>query len=188
MAEPKMVMNYNDYMTSKRLAAGRIYMFGPIGHGCATHLMADIFEARRLGADKLVVFLNSPGGDVSEALAVHDVIQAAGDVEVVAYGMSASAACMVVLQGAAKRSTFANTRFMLHELSRWVSEGPEKASETADTARELKLLMTHMLGVLAARTGKSVQEIQKFIGRKNRWLTAEEARAWGLVDNVVSSL
>ena len=132
--------------------------------------------------------INSPGGEVSESFAIYDLIREASSptmpVTVTALGMAASAACMIVLQAGDKRFSYPNTIFMLHELSK--SRGKsETTTESADNTREIRKIQHQTLSILSKRSGKSVDTIAKLLRRKELWLSAQEAKEWGLIDGIV---
>ncbi len=185
---PKIIYNYSEHIQSIMAKGGLFPVIGTIGDEHAHRLMAEMLLSP---AKSLTVILNSPGGSLYGALALHDAIKAGGKsgrpTTIITMGLSASAACMVVLQAADHRLTYPNTRFMVHELARR-GEINERQSETADIAREMKHLQEHILNLMSKRMGRPVSFLTALIRRKSTWLAAEEALEAGLVDAITEEL
>jgi ATP-dependent Clp protease protease subunit len=186
MESPEVKFTYEWWLRAMHVRAGIIYISGPIYSGMAAVVMNEIMLAQSQ-TEHLEFWVNSPGGEIQEALAIHDLIRTTLNPKVVALGMAASAASMIVLQAGDQRLSLPNTRFMLHEISR-MSYGAETTTQAQEAAREMRLLQERMLAVLAKRTGRTAKEISKAIGKKDLWLTAEEALEWGLIDRIMSKL
>lgn len=177
-------LTYNEWLRYQKVTSGLLQIDGPIQSGYAQYLLGELMTAK--AAPIKTIYLNSPGGDVYEALAIHDLIRSIGPAKVVAVGLCASAAAMTVLQAGEPRLTLPNTRFMLHELARLTtSPTVERQSEMQDATAEMKKLQEHVLNILSKRVGKPPKDLVKAIGRKDLWLTANEALAWNLVDGIV---
>lgn len=133
----------------------------------------------------VTVILNSPGGSVSDGMAIYDMIRFVGpDVRIVCGGLCASIATIILLAAdKGKRLALPNTRFMIHQpLIPMSVFGP--ASDLEITANEILKTRERINRILAEGTGQSVERIDKDTQR-DHWLTADEAIEYGLVDGIV---
>lgn len=147
------------------------------------------FVARTRGSKTINLYMNSPGGGAYPALAVHDaILHVRGKgvpVICTVEGYAASAAAMIVLQAAEMRLARPNARFLLHEIRRWVFFEMQRASDLKDEVKEMEALTRQILAILEKRCGHPAKEIEHLISRTEVWMSAEEARSWGLIDGVV---
>ena len=175
------VIHYNE------LSVGKINLGDEIGPYTARDVIRDMEYALTLpGVIELILFINSPGGGVYDALAVYDFIvelRETTPVRGVVRGQAASAAAMIVLQATNPRVSTPHSRFLLHEPSQW-GHGPETVSSVQDSAGELARLHDVILAILASRSGKQVGTIRDELARRQVWLSATEALEWGLIDQV----
>ena len=178
---------YQDYARFYPLTKGVVIINGVINEGSSAVLQRDILMALQYRCDTLRIYITSPGGIVSETMAVHDTIRAVSSHGVKCYtigmGLVASAACAILLQAGDRRYSYPNTRYMLHELSRSSSDH-EKQSESMDVVAELKRIAEQMETLFCARTGVDVKRLRKATARKDLHLSAQEALEWGIVDEV----
>ena len=134
----------------------------------------------------VTLLVNSPGGSVDDGYAMYDAMRFVRcPVRVVCIGLAASAANIVLL-GAPKTSRFAlpNTRILLHQPS---TGAAGQASDLAITAREILKTRAQLNGLLAKETGQKLERIEEDTNR-DYWLTAEEARDYGLIHKVIAKL
>jgi ATP-dependent Clp protease protease subunit len=132
----------------------------------------------------ITLLVNSPGGSVDDGFAMYDAMRFVRcPVRVVCVGLAASAANIVLL-GAPKGSRFAlpNTRILLHQPS---TGAAGQASDLAITAREILKTRARLNGLLAAETRQKLERIEEDTNR-DFWLSAEEARDYGLIDKVIA--
>jgi len=138
-------------------------------------------------AAPITVIINSPGGSVSDGLAIYDMIRfVTPRVRIVCAGLVASIA-VIILAAADKadRVTLPNTRFMIHQpLIPMSVYGP--ASDLEITAREILKTCERLNRVLADATGKSLETVDRDTQR-DHWLDANEALDYGLVDRIVAT-
>jgi ATP-dependent Clp protease, protease subunit len=171
-----------------RLLEDRIIFIGaPIGDGLANSVIAQLLYLQK--ADKardIHVYVNSPGGSISAGLAIYDTMQYVScPVETVCVGMAASMAAVLLAAGTAgKRFALPHARIMLHQP--WGGmQGT--AADIAIEAEEILEAKSILSRVLARHTGRTVEQIDRETER-NKYLSAPQARDYGVIDEVVESL
>ncbi|GJG89148.1 ATP-dependent Clp protease proteolytic subunit [Gemmatimonadetes bacterium T265] len=129
------------------------------------------------------LYINSPGGSVTAALAIYDTIQSmSSPVHTLCMGFAASAACFLLAGGrAGKRSALPHARIMMHQPS---GGAQGTAADVEIRAREVLHLRAQINGLMARHTGQPLERIERDFDR-DFYLSAEEARAYGIVDHVV---
>ena len=129
-------------------------------------------------------YINSPGGSVSAGLAIYDTMQLGrADVSTICMGMAASMGAFLLAGGKkGKRFVLPNSEVMIHQPSGG-SQG--QATDIQIQAAHIQHTKERLNRILAENTGKTVEEIARDTERDN-WLTAEEAVAYGLVDEVIT--
>ena len=129
------------------------------------------------------LYINSPGGSVTAGMAIYDTMQYIKcDIETICIGMAASMGAFLLAGGAkGKRKALPNAEIMIHQPS-----GGARGQETEIRIVAENILKTRnkLNEILAANTGKSVEEISRDTERDN-YMTAQEAVAYGLIDSVV---
>ncbi len=133
----------------------------------------------------ITLLVNSPGGSVDDGFAIYDAMRFVScPVRALCVGLAASAANIVLL-GAPKgsRLSLPNTRILLHQPSTGSSG---TASDIAITAREIIKTRQRLNELLAEETGQKLERIEEDTNR-DFWLSAEEAKEYGLIDRVVTS-
>lgn len=149
-----------------------------------------ISELLALSADDpesdICLFVNSPGGSVLAGLAVYDVMQLVpNDVVTVATGLAASMGQVLLCAGApGKRFALPNSQVLMHEGSAGIGGS---ASDVAIQAANLVATLDRMRAIIARHTGRPIDQVVADVGR-DRWFEAEEAREYGFVDHVVTTL
>ncbi|MDQ5886473.1 MAG: ATP-dependent Clp protease, protease subunit [Patescibacteria group bacterium] len=131
-------------------------------------------------------YINSPGGSVYDALAIYDTMQyIANDIQTVGIGIQASAAAFLLSSGTkGKRVILPNSTVMVHQ----PSSGTR--GKVTDMEIDLKesLRIKHQLNeIMAKNTGQTVKQIQNDMER-DYWMTASEAKKYGIVDKIITSL
>jgi ATP-dependent Clp protease protease subunit len=132
------------------------------------------------------LYINSPGGSVYDAMAIYDTMQfISSDVQTVGIGVQASAAAFLLSSGTkGKRIILPNSTVMIHQ----PSSGTR--GKVTDMEIDLKesLRIKHQLNqIMAANTGQTVKKIEADMER-DYWMTAEEAKKYGVVDKVITSI
>jgi ATP-dependent Clp protease, protease subunit len=131
------------------------------------------------------VYINSPGGSVTAGLAIYDTMQfVTCDVATYCVGIAASMAAVLLTAGTkGKRYALPNSDIMIHQ----VSGGAQgTASDVERTVEYMFKLKKRLIGILAHHTGKTEEQIQADSDR-DYWITAQQAKDYGLVDEVVRS-
>jgi ATP-dependent Clp protease, protease subunit len=132
------------------------------------------------------LYINSPGGSVTAGLAIYDTMRLIpNDVATLAMGFAASMGQFLLAVGThGKRFALPNTRIMMHQPSAGIGG---TVSDIAIQAQEHEFMKAAVERITAEHTGQSVEVISRD-GDRDRWFTAEEAKAYGMVDQVVESL
>jgi ATP-dependent Clp protease protease subunit len=131
------------------------------------------------------VYINSPGGSVTAGLAIYDTMQfVTCDVATYCVGVAASMGAVLLTAGTkGKRYALPNSDIMIHQ----VSGGAQgSASDVERTVEYMFKLKKRLIGILALHTGKTEEQIQ-FDSDRDYWITAQQAKDYGLVDEVVKS-
>jgi len=170
-----------------RLLKERIIFLGtPIDDTVANLIMAQLLHLEGDDPDKdIALYINSPGGSITSLMAIYDTMSfIKPDVATYCMGQAASAAAVLLAAGAgAKRFALPHSRVMLHQPHGGV-EG--QATDIEIQAREFTRVKEEMNQMLALHTGQPVDKIRADTDR-DFWMTAEEAKAYGLVDEVLEA-
>src|SRR5690554_250348 len=173
------------YDIYSRLLKDRIVILGSaVNDAVASTIMAQFLFLESEDPEKDINFyINSPGGSVSAGLAIYDTMQHVKcDVATTCMGMAASMGAVLLTAGEkGKRSCLPHARVMIHQPLGGVQG---QASDIEIEAREILRVKQELTQILADHSGQSTDQIQLDSDR-NKWLTAEEAKDYGLVDNVL---
>ena len=175
------------YDIYSRLLQDRIVMLGgEVTDDSANSIVAQLLFLQAQDAKKEIsMYINSPGGSVTAGLAIYDTMQFIScPVATYCIGQAASMGAVLLTAGAkGKRFALPNARIMIHQP--WGgAEG--KASDIEITAREILRLKEILNQILAAHSGKKVEDVVRDTDR-DHFMSAEEACAWGLIDKVLDS-
>ena len=140
---------------------------------------------------EILIRLTSPGGNAYHAFGLYSILRELSfkgvHVKVLVEGMAASAAAMIVLQGADERLALPDSSFLLHEPKRWIFFAYESKSDLEDEVIEMKRITDKIIDILSFRCKKSKKEVSKLIERKEVWMSVEDALKWGLIDSIVEN-
>ncbi|MBO7213829.1 MAG: ATP-dependent Clp protease proteolytic subunit [Rikenellaceae bacterium] len=168
-----------------RLMMDRIIFLGcPIYDDAANIIQAQLLFLESTDPDKDVqIYINSPGGSVSSGLGIYDTMQlVTPDVSTICTGMAASMAAVLLAAGAAgKRSALPHSRVMIHQPMGGVQG---QASDIEITAREINKLKHQLYEILADHSQAPIERIEADADR-DHWMSATEAKAYGLIDEVL---
>jgi len=175
------------YDVYSRLLMDRIIFLGtPINDDVANMIIAQMLflEADNPGRD-IHLYINSPGGSVSAGLAIYDTMQfLKSPVNTICMGLAASMGAFLLAAGRnGKRSALPHSRIMIHQPS---GGAQGTAADIEIQAREIIYLRAKMNELMAKHTGRPLEEIERDVDR-DRFMSAEEAKAYGMIDQVVTS-
>jgi ATP-dependent Clp protease, protease subunit len=175
------------YDIYSRLLRERIVFLGTeVDDQVANLISAQLLFLEAEDPDKdISLYINSPGGSAYAGMAIYDTMQyVRPDVSTVCIGMSMSAGAMVLCGGApGKRFALPNAKIMIHQGSAGFRGTP---ADIQIQAREVLDMTRRMAEIIARHSGKSVDEVMQDIDR-DRFMTAEEAIGYGLIDHVMES-
>jgi ATP-dependent Clp protease protease subunit len=168
-----------------RLMMDRIIFMGyPVGDEVANIITAQLLFLESQDRTKdIQMYINSPGGSVYAGLGMYDTMQfVTPDIATICTGMAASMAAVLMSAGAhGKRTALKHSRIMLHQPS---GGAGGQASDIEITVKEVKKLKNELYEVLAYHTGQPIEKVAADCSR-DYWLTATEAKEYGLVDEVL---
>ena len=170
---------------SRLLKERIIFVSGPIEDTVATLVTAQLLFLEADNPKKEIsMYINSPGGLVTAGLAIYDTMQyIRPQVATLCIGQAASAASLLLCAGEkGQRYALPNSRVMLHQPSGGASG---QASDISRHAQEILKLKRRLNQIYANHTGQTVETIEKALDRDN-FLSADEAKAFGLIDQVFS--
>ncbi len=174
------------YDIFSRLLKDRIIIIGtPINDVVANLAIAQLLHLSNEDPERNInIYINSPGGMVYSGLGVYDTIQyVACPVATTCVGLAASLGSVLLSAGSKEhRSALPNSRIMLHQP---LGGTQGQASDIEIQAREILWLKQRLYEILSQHTGKDTETISKDADR-DYWLSAEEAKAYGLIDHVLS--
>ena len=174
------------YDIYSRLLKDRIVILGtPVNDTVASSIMAQLLFLESEDPEKDIQFyINSPGGVVSAGLAIYDTMQHIKcDVATTCMGMAASMGAVLLTAGTeGKRSCLPHSRVMIHQP---LGGTRGQASDIEIEAKEILRVKKELSQILADHSGKSVDQVIEDSDR-NKWMTADEAKDYGLGDNVLS--
>ncbi len=175
------------YDIYSRLLKDRIIFLGnDVNEATANLIVAQLLFLQAEDAKKDIFFyINSPGGSVYDALAIYDTMQyITNDVQTVGIGVQASAAAILLSSGTkGKRYLLPNSTVMIHQPS---SGTRGKVTDQEIDLREALRVKKLIEGIMAKNTGQSADKIHKDMER-DFWMTAPEAKKYGLVDDVINN-
>ena len=170
---------------SRLLKERIVFVSGPIDDNIATLVTAQLLFLESENPKKEIsMYINSPGGVVTAGLAMYDTMQyIRPQVSTLCIGQAASAASLLLCAGEkGQRYALPNSRVLLHQPSGGISG---QAADIARHAQEIVKIKRRLNEIYARHTGQGVDVIEKALDR-DYFLTAEEAKAFGLIDNVLT--
>ena len=179
-------LNVTQMDVFSRLMMDRIIFLGtPIDDYTANTLQAQLLylDSADPGKD-ISIYINSPGGSVSAGLGIYDTMQfVTSDVATICTGMAASMAAVLLVAGTeGKRSALPHSRVMIHQPLGGVQG---QASDIEIEAREIQKLKKELYQIIADHSHTDYDKVWADSDR-NYWMTAEEAKAYGMIDQVLT--
>lgn len=165
--------------------ARRILLFGEINQGVAREVSQRLIAMADQSADDILLVINSQGGHVEAGDTIFDMIRfVAPRVKILGTGWVASAGAHIYLSvPRGDRFSLPNTRYMLHQPAGGVRG---QASDIGIEAEEIVKMRSRLNQVIADQTGQPLDKVEKDTDR-NFWMSAEEAKEYGVVGSIVSS-
>ena len=165
--------------------ARRIFIYGEIDQKLARDVSQKLIAMSEASDADIVIFINSQGGHVEAGDTIHDLIRfVKPNVKIVGTGWVASAGAHIYVAAEREnRLSLPNTRFMLHQPAGGIRG---QAADIGIEAREIVKMRERLNKILADRTGQPLEKIQEDTDR-NFWMSAEEAKDYGLVGAIIES-
>ena len=173
------------YIYSRLLKDRIIFLGGPIDDAVANTVVAQLLFLESEDPDKDIhLYINSPGGVVTAGLAIYDTMQyIKPDVSTICIGQAASMGALLLTAGAkGKRYALPNARIMIHQP---LGGAQGQSTDIQIQAREIQRIREVINDILVESTGKDRETVVQDTERDN-FMTAEEAKAYGLVDEVIT--
>ena len=167
-----------------------VYLIGDIEKDAARSAIERMRELAAESDRPITLYINSAGGNVTDGLALHDVIRniisRGAEVTIVVQGMAYSMGS-IVLQAASegRRLAFPHSWIMIHEPAKWA--GWQSTSAAAQHLERLKQMQDQIYRILSSRSGKPLRQIIRDTKRTDFYLDAQSALDYGLIDAVLGS-
>jgi len=179
-------MNVTQLDVFSRLMADRIIFLGTQ----VDDYSANVIQAQLLYLDSadpgkdIFIYINSPGGSVYAGYGIYDTMQyISSDVNTICTGMAASFSALLLLAGTkGKRSALKHSRVMIHQP---MGGAQGQASDIEITAREIMKIKKEIYTIISEHTGQPYEKALAD-GDRDFWMTAEEAKAYGVIDQVLT--
>jgi len=172
-----------------KLFEERIIFLGvQIDDASANDVMAQLITLESIDPDRdILMYINSPGGSMTSMMAIYDTMQyIQPDIQTFCLGQAASAAAVLLAAGTkGKRMALPNSRILIHQPA--VESGYGQSSDLEIQANEILRMRSAMERVIAQHTGKDEDQVRRDVER-DKFFTAEEAKEYGLVDEVLTTL
>ena len=171
---------------SRLLKERIVFVTGPVHDGMASLIVAQLLHLEAENPSKEIsMYINSPGGVVSSGLSIYDTMQyVRPKISTLVVGQAASMGSLLLCAGEkGMRFTLPNSRVMVHQPSGGFQG---QATDISIHAREILELKERLNKIYVKHTGQDYETVEKALERDN-FMTAEKARDWGLVDEIVES-
>jgi ATP-dependent Clp protease protease subunit len=177
--------NFREIDVFSRLMMDRIIFLGMgVDDNIANIITAQLLFLESVDAKKdILLYINSPGGSVYAGLGIYDTMQyIKPDVATICTGLAASMGAVLLCGGAAgKRSALVHARVMIHQPS---GGAQGQSSDIEITAKQILILKKELYDIISHHSGKPFEQVEKDSDR-DYWMKAEEAKAYGLIDEVL---
>ena len=178
---------FDDHLANQLLAQRAIFLGAEVTDESAQRVCSQLLVlSAEDPREDILLFINSPGGSVTAGLAVYDTMRLIpNDVVTVATGFAASMGQVLLTVGTpGKRHALAHARVMMHQPSAGIGG---TAADVAIQAENHEYMKRMIARITAEHTGQSPETVERDSDR-DRWFSAEEARDYGMVDEVVDTL
>ena len=171
-----------------KLFEDRIIFLGvQVDDASANDVMAQLLTLEGTDPDRdIIMYINSPGGSFTAMTAIYDTMQyVRPDIQTVCLGQAASAAAVLLAAGTpGKRMALPNSRIIIHQPA--TEGGYGQGSDIEIQAREILRMRTQLEEMLSRHSNRPVEQVRKDIDR-DKIMTAEESKEYGLVDTILTS-
>ena len=181
MADGYGVVDLNQRLLRERI----VFLGSQVDQDTANRICAELLLLEAEDRDKdISLYINSPGGSVTDGLAIYDTMQYVNcDVRTICVGMAASMGQFLLCAGApGKRFSLPHSRILMHQPSMGGMQG--QASDIAIQAEQIVYMKKQLAEQIAFHTGQSIDQIETDSDR-DRWFTAQEALDYGFIDAVI---
>jgi ATP-dependent Clp protease protease subunit len=164
-----------------------VFVGAPIDDTLANDVIAQLIALEGMDTDRTIsLYINSPGGSLTAMTAIYDTMRyVKPDIETTCVGQAASAAATLLAAGSpGKRAALPHARILIHQPS--TEGGYGQASDLEIQANEILRQREELEEILARHSGRPVEQVRADIER-DRFLTAQEAREYGLIDEIITS-
>jgi ATP-dependent Clp protease protease subunit len=172
-----------------KLFEERIIFLGvQIDDASANDVIAQLIALESIDPDRdITMYINSPGGSVTSMMAIYDTMQfVQPEIQTACVGQAASGAAVLLAAGThGKRLALPNARILLHQPA--TEGGYGQSSDLEIQAREILRMRSAMEAIIATHSGKDEEQVRRDVER-DKFFTAQEAREYGLIDEVLTSL
>jgi ATP-dependent Clp protease protease subunit len=172
-----------------KLFEERIIFLGvQIDDASANDVMAQLITLESIDPDRdILIYINSPGGSMTSMMAIYDTMQyIQPEIQTFCLGQAASAAAVLLAAGTkGKRMALPNSRILIHQPA--VESGYGQTSDLEIQALEILRMRAAMERVIAEHTGQDQEKVRRDVER-DKFLTAQDAKEYGLVDEVLTTL
>ena len=171
---------------SRLLKERVIFLSGPVEDYMSNLIVAQLLFLESENPEKdISIYINSPGGSISAGLAIYDTMQyISSDVATICTGMAASMGAVLMCAGQkGKRTALPHSRIMIHQP---LGGAQGQASDIEITYQEINKLKKELYTIIADHSGQKYAKIEKD-GDRDFWMTAEEAKKYGMIDDVLGS-
>ena len=188
MAEPtaERTTSVTELVAERLYRSRTVILSGEINQRLAASISAQMLALAAESPDPITIYLNSQGGHVESGDMIHDMIRyLAPRVRIVGTGWVASAGALIFVSVPREdRFCLPNTRFLLHQP---MGGGGGRATDLEIEAEQILKIRARLNKIIAEKTGQPIKRVEKDTER-NFWMTAEEAKEYGLVGKIISSL
>lgn len=175
-------MDLDSYLTEER----QIFISHEFNDDMADIVIKKLFYLAQQSDDDITIYINSPGGSVSAGLAIIDVMNLIKpDIKTICLGMAASMGAMLLIHGTkGKRFVTVNSEVMIHQP---LGGAKGQATDIEIQAKQIIKTKQKLISMIADRTGQPYDKVYQDCERDN-YLTAEEAKEYGLIDGILTDL
>ena len=173
------------YDIYSRLLEDRIIFVGePVQAGMVNSIVAQLLFLEKKDPDKdIIMFVNTPGGEVYSWMAIYDVMQYVKcDVSTICVGLAASMGSVILAGGTkGKRYALPHSKIMIHQP---LGGAEGQASDIVIQAEEILKIKNMFIDLMAGHTGQKRDQVERDMER-NKWMTADEAMKYGIIDKII---